>query len=378
MRTETFGPLYARSSTDKTKTWQAMVVEEDGKPVLLNTLHGYIDGRKTSSSKEIKGKNLGKANETSPYEQACSDAQSKMNKKLDEGYVTALYKLKGQSLLLPMLAHPYTKRKHDIKWPAIVQPKLNGVRCLSRMTEDTPEYISRKGKKYDTVDHLNKEVEYLTCELGVPLDGEIFHPDWTFQEIVRAVKKDRGDKTDELQYWVYDIVDTQKGFEDRAAAMFEAFVLKKGHWKPGYPCPLGNVVLVPSVEVANEEEMMVQHKKYVDAGYEGTIIRNKDGKYILKNRSKDLQKYKDFLDEEYIIVGGKEATGNDAGTVVFECKTKEEKTFAVRPKGSRELRREWLTDLDKIIGKPLTVRYQELSEDGVPIFPVGIEMRDYE
>ena len=89
-------------------------------------------------------------------------------------------------------------------------------------------------------------------------------------------------------------------------------------------------------------------------------------------------KYKDFIDEEFVIVGGHEGTGDDIGTVVFDCRTKDGKIFAVRPRGSRELRREWMTDIEKIIGKELTIRYQNLSEDNVPIFPVGLAIRDYE
>ena len=50
----------------------------------------------------------------------------------------------------------------------------------------------------------------------------------------------------------------------------------------------------------------------------------------------------------------------------------------MRPKGSVEKRQQMFKDLEKIIGKELTVRYQELSEDGIPIFPVGIVIRDYE
>ena len=30
------------------------------------------------------------------------------------------------------------------------------------------------------------------------------------------------------------------------------------------------------------------------------------------------------------------------------------------------------------VGKKLTVRYQELTDDGIPRFPVGIAIRDYE
>ena len=60
------------------------------------------------------------------------------------------------------------------------------------------------------------------------------------------------------------------------------------------------------------------------------------------------------------------------------CQLDNGKEFHVRPRGSRDLRREWFKDLKNIVGKELTVRFQELSEDGVPIFPVGVVIRDYE
>jgi DNA ligase-1 len=120
------------------------------------------------------------------------------------------------------------------------------------------------------------------------------------------------------------------------------------------------------------------HEKYVQEGYEGLIIRNSESCYVLNYRSKDLQKYKQFIDEEYEIVSGKEATGEDAGTVIFECKTPGDIIFSVRPRGSRELRKYMLQNLKNYIGKKLTVRYQNLSERNVPRFPVGITVRDYE
>jgi DNA ligase-1 len=50
----------------------------------------------------------------------------------------------------------------------------------------------------------------------------------------------------------------------------------------------------------------------------------------------------------------------------------------VRPRGTHEDRADLFKDGDSYIGKKLTVRYQELTEDGIPRFPVGIAFRDYE
>ena len=98
----------------------------------------------------------------------------------------------------------------------------------------------------------------------------------------------------------------------------------------------------------------------------------------MKHRVNDLQKYKEFIDKEFKIVGGYEGVGTDKGCVVFEVINEDGNVFHVRPKGSVAQRKRWFQNLKDIIGKELTVRYQELSEDGIPIFPVGVVIRDYE
>jgi len=116
--------------------------------------------------------------------------------------------------------------------------------------------------------------------------------------------------------------------------------------------------------------------EYVEAGYEGIMLRNTNGMYCQNYRSHDLQKYKEFVESEYPIVGFKEAAGRDAGTVIWVCKTAEEREFSVRPRGTQEQRRQWFHDGQKYQGKLLTVIYQELSELNVPRFPVGKAIRD--
>jgi hypothetical protein len=91
-----------------------------------------------------------------------------------------------------------------------------------------------------------------------------------------------------------------------------------------------------------------------------------------------LQKFKQFLDDEFSIVDFLEGTGNDAGTVIWVCTNDNNDTFKVRPRGTREQRREWFSDGNNLIGSTLTVRYFELTDDGIPRFPVGIAIRDYE
>jgi DNA ligase-1 len=136
--------------------------------------------------------------------------------------------------------------------------------------------------------------------------------------------------------------------------------------------------LVPTYIAKNREEVMKYHQQFVAMGYEGTMVRNLHGLYKFKDRSKDLLKYKDFVDSEYEIVGGFSGAGTEKDCIVFEVKDDKGTVFAVRPRGSFEKRKVWLKEVKSLVGKKLTVRYQELTDAGIPRFPVGITVRDYE
>lgn len=357
-----FPRLYALSSTGKYKTW---MIEAVGN--IMVESWGYVDGKIQSQSKEIKGKNIGRANETTDEQQCELECQSKWQKKVDEQYTTSMGEVKAyadQDILLPMLAQKFQERKHNIVYPCFVQPKLNGVRCIYQ----NGKFMSRGGKEYTTLDHLVPELE----KLGILIpDGEIYVHGMIFQRIVELVKKDRGPETDRLEYWIYDQV-TDSEFYKRTENIVDAF---GKHDFIRLHC-------VDTFEVNSEAEINKWHDKFVQDGFEGIIIRNRNGMYLPKVRSKDLQKLKNFVDEEFEIIGGKEADGADKGTVVFRVKDKKGNEFSVRPRGTRELRAEWWKNIDKLKGKNLTVRYQNLSKDGIPIFPVGVSVecsvRDYE
>jgi len=348
--------LYAKASTGKVKCWR---IEVDRNNII--THHGYIDSKIQTNSKPVHGKNVGRSNETTPHEQACLEAKGKWQQKIDKGYVEDM---SGESdVRLPMLAQPFKKSKHHIKYPAFVQPKLNGVRCFAERSGNDIDYTSRKGKSFNgTLRHLTPDLLHAMKD-GEIFDGEIYMHGWTFQQIIRAVKKLRPESA-RLQYWVYDIADDTMPFTERIKRVH---ILNHGL----------RIVPVFTQTIQTERDVKVKHDFYIQNGYEGAIIRNSKGGYTFNHRSKDLQKYKEFFDDEFVIIGGKEGTGTEDGCVVFQVE-KNGKTFWVRPRGTQELRRNWFRDIDQLIGRELTVRYQEKSEDGIPIFPVGICIRDYE
>jgi len=130
-----FPTLYKKSSTGKITEWTIVADAKVGGGAFYEVTFGYTDGKKQSTSVNVdEGKNLGKANETTPYIQACAEAKSKWEKQLDKGYVenlSSVSKVK-EDRISPMLAYSYDDYAHKIKWPAYWQPKLDG--CVSGNT----------------------------------------------------------------------------------------------------------------------------------------------------------------------------------------------------------------------------------------------------
>jgi DNA ligase-1 len=126
------------------------------------------------------------------------------------------------------------------------------------------------------------------------------------------------------------------------------------------------------------ENIEKYHTHYTGLGYEGIMIRNPNGLYQEKARSKDLLKYKHFKDAEFLVVGH---TEGKHGIPVFICKTDKNDTFGkpctfgVMMKCTTSLKQEMLQNVTDYYNKYLTVKYQELSEDGIPRFPIGIGFR---
>lgn len=265
-----------------------------------------------------------------------------------------------------MLALKYDDRSHDVVWPAFVQPKLNGVRCLMERVGDDIVFHSRGNKQFSTLDHLKADA-LAVLQDGEMLDGELYsHGGVTFQELCSLIKNEK--KSDpvrvaqHIQFWNYDRCESVP-FVKRASRLVEH----------------GSIKRVPTFRVRDEAEMREYHAQFMQDGYEGTMVRSGgDEPYKFQYRSASLLKVKDFVDDEFEIVGAEEGVGKSAGQATFICKTKQGQTFGCRCKGTDEMRREQWTNRASYVGQMLTVKYQTLSDDGVPIFPVGITVRDYE
>jgi hypothetical protein len=388
-----FPELNGEAQSGKTKMWSIRVTERDSgtgvKCGVIEVTHCYVDGKKQVNEKIIsEGKNIGKKNETTPLQQAINEARSNWIKKKESGYspvgvsddngdnesvasdnAVGGNKSKGidENVPLPMLAHDYNKRGKSIKFPCFVQRKFDGTRCVAMSGKGL---YSRNKKRYPHMDHIINEINKLPPT--VILDGELYSDTLTFQEIVGLVKREtlkKGDDEKQLKVklHVYDIINDMP-YHLRYANLQMLF----NKYKFKY------LELVKTEECVSEEKMKELHAQYVNENFEGLMLRNKNGLY--KNaRSCDLQKMKDFLDDEFEVVDFKEGEGQEEGCVIWVCKTPEGKIFSCRPRGSREDRQELFKNGKNYIGKMMTIRFQEYTDIGIPRFPVSISViRDYE
>ena len=265
----------------------------------------------------------------------------------------------------PMLAIEMEEKL--VKLPAFVQPKLDGIRCIIYKLQQPLEknqiiFQSRQNKLFEPFLHLLPDLEKIFKDQpDLILDGELYCHGLGFEAVTSMVRraKTRHPDVEKINYVIYDCV-TNDEYKIR---MNKINIFLK------------HVFFIETIEVTKMSEIEDAHSHYTDYGYEGIMIRT-NGLYK-HGRSKDLLKYKKFKDSEYLVVGHTEGTGAHAGTAIFVCKSSEtsDKTFNVVMNGPLEKRRDMLKHVGDYYGKLLTVKYQELSVDGIPRFPIGLGFR---
>lgn len=268
--------------------------------------------------------------------------------------------------ILPMLAHAYDARGDAIEFPCLVQPKLDGVRALWY----NGSLYSRNGNEFAHLDHIKAALRALRAGTRV-FDGELYSDEIDFQTLVGFIKRstikpDDREEMKKIRYVIYDYV-SSADYADRLATLEAQF--------RGVRAPLE---LIATEVCARREDVPSFLRRYERAGYEGVMVRNLRGAYAQGARSPDLQKLKSTRDAEFRVVGYDEGTGRDAGLVIWVCATREGREFRVRPAGTREERAALFREAARHVGSWLTVRFQELTLAGVPRFPVGVALRDYE
>jgi hypothetical protein len=379
-------PLYKKDARGSMLSWWVGYDATTGE--LLMT-HGHVGGKiRTNTSKVVlnqSGKNL--------HFQALQEAKQRYTEK----YRNEFYRQPGEEagfFTKPMLANVWKPTSTRLRYPVLVQPKLDGARCLARMEGDKVSYRARSDVKWG---HLNEEFDdeiiiFLTyipyiCEL----DGEVYKHGASFSRFSSILKnmkfKDPEIKT--LTYYIYDFnTPDPLPMEQRWAILDQA---KKQYEADGNKRTRFDVLFTATAQ--KQEDIMTWHAYFLEQGFEGTMIRKIAGpnptaahlkeSLYKSDRGNNLLKHKDFDDTEGLVVGVKNAEGTEEGCAILTIRCTHQlptgetvvTDIDMRPAFPFEERKAWFLNPDLVMGKLANYKYQGVSEYGVPRFPVVKKFR---
>ena len=351
-------PILYKKINDKIKFWKIFIQSINKNKAAIFTEYGFINGKITKHSPQFIDKSIG--NKT-PLDRAIQLAKTKWNNKI----ITDKY---SQSLsnelpkFHPMKPTDFEKYSNSIQFPAYLQPKLDGVRMFAYMEDGKLMTLSRQSKPIENINHLIPELEKIFKKYpNLVLDGELLIGKKYQQKDLRGVlkkiylNKSNFDKINTITYNIFDIIERDN--------LNETF---SNRWKLSSKIKSKLINIVPTEIIQSKDEVDNKFNKFIQSGYEGAIIRNGNGIYKMGKQSKDLQKIKLYFSDYFTIKNFHEGTGNDKETVIWEvkCLNHPTKTFRVRPKGTREHKKELFKNGEKYIGKKLKIYFYEKDSNG--------------
>jgi DNA ligase-1 len=242
-----------------------------------------------------------------------------------------------------LLAHKWELDHDPAGW--WMSEKLDGVRAYW----DGEAFVSRLGNRFFAPDWFVADLPADT------LDGELWVERKKFSRAISIVRSGAGgDDWREVRYVVFDAPNAKGGFEDRAAhaqKVLARAAAPHASWHDHVPC-------------TGFEHLRQELARVEALGGEGLMLRQPGSPYVI-GRSTTLLKVKTFQDAEARVVGYAPGAGKHKGKVGA--------LVAELPDGTRFNVGTGLSDAERSappgLGAVITVRYQELSEDGVPRFP---------
>lgn len=257
-----------------------------------------------------------------------------------------------------------------------VSRKLDGVRAGVGKLADGYKSISRKGKTFDpafTKIFQSKKLAMLFKKIGEHnmIDGELYIHGRSLQSLSGVARLDEytPERHDELEFWIFDYTDETKTAEERALLL--------NSLADEFDLATDKIKINTQVKLGSYDSIKKIHDIWVADGYEGAICRDASSLYGFGTRDDRMIKVKEFQDDEFEIIGHKLGL-RGAEDMCFICRTPDGKTFESKPIGSRDVKLAYVADIENIIGKMLTVKFFNYTEDGIPFINTGKCIRDYE
>jgi DNA ligase-1 len=247
-----------------------------------------------------------------------------------------------------LLAHRWEDQDPTGWW---MSEKLDGVRAYW----DGKQFISRLGNAYFAPEWF---IEGLP---DFPLDGELFAGRGRFQHAVSVARRmDKGEGWKSLAFVIFDAPALDHAFEHRIRHLEEHFANSK----------LAQVRVLEHRVCSGVDDLQTELRRIEELGGEGVMLRRPGSRYVA-GRSDTLLKVKSFLDTEARVVGHQAGTGKHKGRLGA--------LHVELPNGTRFKVGTGMSDAERdsppSVGEIITVRYQELTDAGVPRFPSYVGVR---
>ena len=289
----------------------------------------------------------------------------------------------------PMLAYPVSDKPINYDNDIFMQPKLDGVRCViqyenrplknvddlsGQLTENVVVAYSRTGKEWKNIDHILFNLKpWFALNPNVILDGELYNHDLKndFEKIISLVRKQKPDdidmieSADMVQFHCYDIIDETMTFAMRNEFIKQAV--------PRNHC----IKHVLTTKIPCDDDAQEMHRVNLECGFEGSILRTND---VYKcGRSWNLRKFKDFHDDEALIVDWVEGIGKRTGTIgKFMAQDVDGNLFGMPVMDKFKYLQDNFEEMKTWVGKFATFTYFERTKAGSYRHPLFKCIRDYE
>jgi len=248
-----------------------------------------------------------------------------------------------------LLAHVWTDEHDPTNW--WMSEKLDGVRAYW----DGKQFLSRRNNIFYAPEWFTEGMP------AHPLDGELWLARKQFDRTSGIVRRqDKPEIWKELKYLVFDAPEARGPFEDRMKFLADGVA----SWKTKF------VALHEHGVCTGFDHLLAELDRVTDLGGEGLMLR-KPGSHYERTRSTTLLKVKKFLDAEAVVLGYEAGLGRHKGRVgALTARLGNGKEFKVGT-GLKDKERE----NPPAVGSIINVKYQELTKDGIPRFPVYVGLR---
>lgn len=291
----------------------------------------------------------------------------------------------NSNLLLPMLAKTYNGNVWKKVSCMYGQYKINGLRCIiTAYTQNDMfkpirlRFQSREGIIWNTLGYLE---DYLLATINTniiddmingfaALDGEVYLPGYTVNQINHFVKDANCVENKLLQFWCYDIM--MEG--DQAHRNMYRYHIKKPTSFNSIKEHYNNkerLIILHNKYITNDNEAIDARNHFINLGFEGLILRNAKTNYQYgRRRANYMEKFKDAAEGDFIILDIYKEKKRDLPILLCKNDINNEK-FETRLSVSHIVQRIVLSESQSYIGRTVHIEYGERS--GVSRVPFHIK-----